>query len=111
MPDQHRLALEQALAEVRAAKAPLDAAEARIVTLIGREESGALTCEHGTQEDHADWPDNAGHTDLISIGAAAARAAVSKDTIRRWCRSDKIGKIYGARWRVSHSRLRSYLAT
>lgn len=39
-PDPHRLALEQALAEVRAARAPLDAAETRLLALLSRDEPG-----------------------------------------------------------------------
>lgn len=55
------------------------------------------------------WPDAADHPDLLPVDAAASRAGVSRDTIRRWCRVDGIGRAYGSRWRVSLSRLRQRL--
>ncbi|WP_132250213.1 helix-turn-helix domain-containing protein [Methylobacterium segetis] len=56
---------------------------------------------------HADliWPDCADDERLLTVGAAAERAGCSPDTVRRWCRVDGIGRLYGARWRVSRRRL------
>jgi hypothetical protein len=51
------------------------------------------------------WPASASHPDLLTVPQAAARAGRSHDTIGRWCRERGIGKMYGARWRVSAARL------
>ena len=56
-------------------------------------------------ESFAPWPESASDDALLTVEDAAERAGVSRDTIRRWCRLDKIGRLYGAKWRVSHSRL------
>lgn len=49
-------------------------------------------------------------TNLISVGQAAQRAVVTKETIRRWCREYGIGiPRGGTRWDVSAPRLRRHL--
>jgi hypothetical protein len=48
-------------------------------------------------------------TDLIELHIAAQRFGVVADTIRLWCRTERIGKKRGGRWLVSISRLRARL--
>ena len=56
------------------------------------------------------WPVEPGHPDLISAATAARRAACSKSTIARWCRTHGIGKLYGEHWRISCKRLSVLIA-
>ncbi|MBB4522272.1 MULTISPECIES: hypothetical protein [Rhizobium] len=46
---------------------------------------------------------------LIELPLAAQRFEVSKDKLRRWCRTDGIGVLRGGRWMVSVPRLRRHI--
>jgi excisionase family DNA binding protein len=49
-------------------------------------------------------------SDLISSGAAAKVAQVSKLTVRRWCERFDIGHKVGGRWLVSRSKLKAFMS-
>lgn len=67
-------------------------------------------CLQGTAvPERASWPINADDPGLLTVAQAAARAGRHADTITRWCRERGIGRMYGARWRVSVKRLDSLL--
>ena len=75
----------------------------RLESCLGLAPVGEVGGDAGTGED--DFADAA----MVDLGAAAARFAVEKDTLRRWCRDEGIGIRRGGRWTVSVPRLRRHL--
>lgn len=83
-PDPARVALERALTDIRAAKAPLEAAEAELLSALGLPATPA---------------------GMITLKQAAMDWGVSEDTVRRWAVEGRIRaeKMIG-RWYVQAER-------